>query len=171
MAKKVAIPEKKVYQYGKSFKGHLVYCKTNKLKSFVKDKIYKIRELNGSYIRVEGIRYTCGWDHFDFIENNVALLRDMQINKLLDIDFVTTGVPEKKIDTVENKNKFIAKLLITKLYKLSGSVDNDVKVQDLSFHTLAKEVLATHKKIYQLEMEDIAFAENLTLKELIDILK
>jgi len=164
-------PIKKEFKYGKNYTGELVYCTTSKLKSFVKNKIYKIERQNGSNLKLEGIKYSCYNWNFDFIENNPAIYREYQINQLMDIESICNEMPTKKIDTVPNKNRVLLQLFINKLKQSTCVIDSANTIEDISFEKIAYETTLSHKKLYGITEADFTFLENLTFKEVIDILK
>jgi hypothetical protein len=164
-------PTKKTFQYGKNYTGQLVYCTTNKLKSFVKNKIYKIERNNGSNLKLEGIKYSCYNWNFDFIENNPAIYREYQINQLMDIESICNEMPEKKIDSIRNRERLLTQLLINKLKSTTCVLDSPNSIEDISFEKIVYETTLSHKKLYGITEADFAFLENLTFKEVIDILK
>ena len=164
-------PTKKTFQYGKNYKGELVYCTTDKLKTFIKNKIYKIENQSYYTIKLEGIKRYYNVAHFDFIENNPAIYREYQINQLMDIESICNEVPEKKIDAIVNKERLLTQLFINKLRYTTCVVDAPNNIEDVSFEKIAYEATLSHKKLYGITEADFTFLENLTFKEVIDILK
>jgi hypothetical protein len=146
-----------------NYNGHLVYCKTNRLKTFDINKVYEIDTLSHWEIRIKGYKKTFNPNYFDFLENNEALFRQHQMNSVLDIDELISDKSIRKIERQENKVKLLTKFLINKLntnvnYGKSTNLD-----------TLISETIKTNKK-YEVTTEDFKFIENLTFKELLDIL-
>ena len=66
--------------------GQLVYCTTDRLKSCVFNKVYRIENYNplSQSLKLEGIKTWLNWYNFDFLENNPALMRDFNIRLVLD---------------------------------------------------------------------------------------
>ena len=153
------------------FKGELVYCTTQKLKTFMKNSIYKIESWDGYSLKLEGIKRSIHYGYFDFIENNPALYREYQINQLMDIDSVCVDVPAKKIDMVANKERLLLQLFINKLKSTACVIDSPNSIQDISFSTIAYETALSHTKLYGITADDFSFLENLSFKEVIDLLK
>jgi hypothetical protein len=149
------------YDENINYNGHLVYCITNHMKTFDQNKVYEIDILNQYQIKIKGYKRYYDPIHFDFLENNEALFRQYQMNSVLDIDELKSDTSKRKIDRIDNKAKLLAKFLVNRL-NTNASVD---------LENLISEVVSTNKAKYEVTTEDFKFLENLTFKELIDILK
>lgn len=110
--------------------GELVYCKYDKLKYFLKNQIYKIEKVSNppsqklidkyktdswrfdnsrsdGKIKLEGVKGYHPYSHFTFVENNVALFRDVQISQIMDIQCHHGKNSERIINTsLKRKNTF-----------------------------------------------------------------
>jgi hypothetical protein len=147
-----------------NYNGHLVYCKTNRMKTFDRNKVYEIESLNSHNIKIKEYKRSFDPQHFDFIENNEALFRQYQMNSVLDIDELIADKSIRKIDRQEDKVKLLTKFLIN---KLNTNVNSG---KSIDCDTLISETVKTNKARYEVTTEDFKFIENLTFKELIDIL-
>lgn len=155
--------DNKVFDGKVNYNGHLVYCKTNHLKTFDLNKVYEIDTLGEFEIRIKRYKRTSDPYYFDFLENNEALFRQYQMNGILDIDELISDKSMRKIDRHENKVKLLTKFLINKL-NTNVNYGNSTNLD-----TLISETVKTNKK-YEVTPEDFKFIENLTFKELLDIL-
>lgn len=153
----------KVFDSRINYNGHLVYCKTKHLKTFDINKVYEIDTLEEFEIRIKGYKRTYDPYYFDFLENNEALFRQYQMNSVLDIDELIPDKSMRKIDRQENKVKLLTKFLINRL-NTNVNYGNSTNLD-----TLISETVKTNKK-YEVTPEDFKFIENLTFKELLDIL-
>lgn len=86
------------------------------------------------------------------------------MNSVLDIEELIVDKSIRKIDRQENKVRLLTKLLIN---KLNTNVNSG---KSIDCDTLISETVKTNKAKYEVTTEDFKFIENLTFKELIDIL-
>ena len=157
--------DNKVFDNRTNYNGHLVYCKTNRTKTFDKNKVYEIESLVAQRIKIKGYKSSFYPDHFDFLENNEALYRQYQMNSVLDITDLIVDKSMRKIDRQDNKVKLLIKFVIN---KLNTRVNSSGK--SINFETLISEVIKTNKAKYEVTTEDFKFIENLTFKEILDLL-
>ena len=87
------------------------------------------------------------------------------MNSVLDIDELKLDTSKRKIDRIENKTKLLAKFLVN---KLNTNINYGASVD---LENLISEAVSTNKAKYEVTTEDFKFLENLTFKELVDILK
>ena len=146
--------------------GELVYCKTNRLKHFVKNQIYKIKShYENCTIVLEGIKGKYNFYNFDFIENNPALFRDIRINELMDLDTVTKDpIVGKKIDIFDSKEKekLLVRMFIAKLHKNIGTPDGLHKNEEIEYDDLIKGIISSYKN-YGIDENDFSEIGNLTM--------
>ena len=157
--------DNKIFDSSVNYNGHLVYCKTNRMKTFDQNKVYEIDRLTTYDITIKGYKRSFDPYHFDFLENNEALYRQYQMNSVLDIEELTVDKSIRKIDRQENKVKLLTKFLIN---KLNTNVNSG---KSIDCETLISETVKTNKAKYEVTAEDFKFIENLTFKELLDLLK
>jgi hypothetical protein len=156
--------DKKRFNRNVNYNGHLVYCKTNSMKTYDLNKVYEIDSLDSLDIKIKGYKRSADPYHFDFLENNEALFRQYQMNSVLDIDELKSDTSKRKIDRVDNKSKLLVKFLINKLsIKANSGVSVDLE-------NLISEAVKTNKAKYEVTTEDFKFIENLSFKEILDIL-
>jgi hypothetical protein len=144
-------------------KGELVYCTTNRLKSCVKNKVYRIEDFNPhtNYLKLEGIKTWIICYRFDFLDNNPALLRDFNIGKVLDTEEIMTKVPERKIDITPNKKKVITAFFVKRLgLEVIGNFDD-----------IVLGIIRTNKKVWGFEQKDFDFLRQLSLQDILKILE
>jgi hypothetical protein len=150
--------------------GELVYCVKDTLKDFQKNKIYKIKAITkpnwSTKVKIEGIKGTHNWNNFDFIENNVALLRDYQINQVMDIDNqISTTIEGRKIDTMPNKEFVLTQMIMYNFQHKIGSVGDTPK--SIGYHNFIAALVKKYSK-YGVEVSDFEKIAEMPLKEIID---
>jgi hypothetical protein len=150
--------------------GELVYCVKDTLKDFQKNKIYKIKAITkpnwSTKVKIEGIKGTHNWNSFDFIENNVALLRDYQINQVMDIDNqISTTIEGRKIDTMPNKEFVLTQMIMYNFQYKIGSVGDTPK--SIGYHNFIATLVKKYSK-YGVEVSDFEKIAEMPLKEIIE---
>lgn len=151
--------------------GELIVCKSNKLKLFEKDNIY-IGEKYGSRgrIKFKGIPGYHNTRHFDYVENNPALYRQVQMDSVLDLNSTQTKVPEgRKIDRMPNKNKILIQAMTQNLFNILGDSSTTYDVDgDFCFDKVIDTTIRSVYRRYDLTKEDYDILSNMTLKEILD---
>ena len=138
--------------------GELVFCITDELKHFSKNKIYKITDKKSKGIKLEGFPGYYSSSNFEFLENKPALFREYRINGILDEKTITTEIrKERKINIIAHKNKILTRILINIINTHLGS----------SYDDLIKKSIRNYGT-YQLIEEDFEEISKLTIKELIN---
>lgn len=150
--------------------GELVYCKIDTLKALMKNKIYKIKTIikasgYGAYqIKLEGVPGRFSWRNFDFIENNVALYRDYQINQVMDIDTeFSTKIIGRKIDTIKHKEIALVQMIghiLNAQIGMIGDIPNE-----LDYSSFMSIILKKYKK-YGINETDFNELMNAPLKDI-----
>lgn len=160
-----------IYRTPESHAGELVYCLIDTLKDFHKNKIYKIKAITKRYssvkVEIEGIKGIHSWYNFDFIENNVALFRDYQINQVMDIESqISTAIEGRKIDTISNKEFLLIQMLMYNFQNKIGSVGD--KPKSVAYHNFIAFLVKKYCK-YGVEVSDFDKLCEMPLKEIIEL--
>ena len=143
--------------------GQLVYCTTDRLKSCVFNKVYRIENYNplSQSLKLEGIKTWLNWYNFDFLENNPALMRDFNIRLVLDEAQILTEVPKRKIDLTPNKEKVLTNFFVKRIALEPGN----------TFDDLVSGIVRTNKRVWGFDKEDFEFLKQLSLNDIIKILQ
>lgn len=152
-----------IYKNNDYYNGHLVYCTVDHLKSCVKHKVYKIEKSKKFHynIKLEGIKTHLSYHHFDFLENNPALMRDFNIGLVLDTAEIMTEIPERKIDLSPNKEQTLTNFFVKRLGLEPGN----------TFDDLVSGIIKTNQKVWGIKQEDFDFLKQLSLQDIIKILQ
>lgn len=143
------------------YKGQLVYCVVDSLKSCVKNKVYKIEKSKYYLLKLEGIKTHLSFWNFDFLENNPALMRDFNIGLILDTTEIMKEIPDRKIDLSPNKERILTNFFVKRLGLEPGN----------TFEDLVSGIVKTNQKVWGIKQEDFDFLKKLSLQEIIKILQ
>jgi hypothetical protein len=155
--------------------GELIVCKSNKLKLFDIGNIYigekyGINRGHRGKIKFKGIPGYHNPDYFDFVENNPALHRQVQMDSVFDLNPAQTKVTEgRKIDRIPNKNKILIQAMTQSLFNILGDSTKMSDVNDnFSFDKVIDTTIKSVYRRYDITKEDYDNLSNMTLSDIFD---